>query len=260
MRIGVCIPCHKLYIPYLQNCLESIEYQTRKPDIVSISFSEVEVAPELCTYSFPIEVSISLERQCQGKNRNIASSKIDVDILTFFDADDIMHPKRLQCIESAFQTGIDGFLHNNKPCASSQYRTRFLSQNLWESIDNNCYTDGFISSKDVICGRVESKYGNLTNGHFSCKYSIWRDIHYPEEYGIGEDSEYVYQIYEKGYKLGYSPDKLSYYIRDDFPPGTESKIQVIPLGYHWSPLNLNYHPLKRTPNLPFREIHWSFYE
>jgi len=225
MRIGVCIPCHKGYIQYIQKCLESIEYQTRKPDVVSISFSEVEEAPELFTYSFPIEVSISNEKQCQGKNRNIASSKIDVDILTFFDADDIMHPKRLECIESAFQNDIDGFLHSNKPCASSQYRMRLLSQNLWETIENNLYKDGFSSTKDSICGRVESSYGTSTNGHFSCKQSLWREIPFPEEYGIGEDSEYVYRIYEKEYKLGYSPDKLSYYIRDDFP--VDSSLDIL---------------------------------
>jgi GR25 family glycosyltransferase involved in LPS biosynthesis len=52
---------------------------------------------------------------------------------------------------------------------------------------------------------------------------------------------------------------LRFYVRDDFPPGTESKINVIPLGYRWSPLNLRSSPLERTPNLPFREFHWSFY-
>jgi hypothetical protein len=61
------------------------------------------------------------------------------------------------------------------------------------------------------------------------------------------------------YKLTGCKSVLRFYVRDDFPPGTESKIQVIPLGYHWSPLNLSKNPLQRTPNLPFREIHWSFY-
>lgn len=61
------------------------------------------------------------------------------------------------------------------------------------------------------------------------------------------------------YRLTGCKSVLRFYVRDDFPKGTESKIQVIPLGYHWSKLNLSQHPFKRTPNLPFREIHWSFY-
>jgi GR25 family glycosyltransferase involved in LPS biosynthesis len=52
---------------------------------------------------------------------------------------------------------------------------------------------------------------------------------------------------------------LRFYMRSDFPPGTESKIKIIPLGYHWSKLLLEHPPLSKTPQLPFREIHWSFY-
>ena len=52
---------------------------------------------------------------------------------------------------------------------------------------------------------------------------------------------------------------LRFYVRDDFPPGTESKIQVIPLGFRFSNLNLTQPPLQRTPQIPFRELHWSFY-
>ena len=36
MRIGVCIPCHEKHIKYIPQCLESIEHQTRKPDLVCI--------------------------------------------------------------------------------------------------------------------------------------------------------------------------------------------------------------------------------
>ena len=61
------------------------------------------------------------------------------------------------------------------------------------------------------------------------------------------------------YSLKGCKSVLRFYIRNDFPEGTESKVQIIPLGFHWSPLNLSQHPLVRTPQTPFREIHWSFY-
>jgi hypothetical protein len=217
MRIGVCIPCHKPYLQYIEKCLESIENQTRKPDIVSISISEIDEPPILPPFSFPIEISITSDRQCQAKNRNIAASKIEVDIISFFDADDIMHQRRLESIEHAFEQDIDGFLHNNTQCSSKTYRTRPISSIFWEHTENQLYIDGFISSKDSICGRVESNYGGSTNGHFSCRQSVWKAIPFPEDHGLGEDCEYVYQVHHAGYKLGYTPDKLSYYIRDDFP-------------------------------------------
>ena len=52
---------------------------------------------------------------------------------------------------------------------------------------------------------------------------------------------------------------LRTYVRDDFPPEADSKIQVIPLGYRWTPIPGNVTPLHRTPQTPFRELHWSFY-
>ena len=224
MRLGVCIPCHKSYVKYIEKCLESIERQTRKPEVVSISFSEVDELPVLRTFSFSVELSFTSKKQCEGRNRNIAASKIEVDIVSFFDADDIMHPTRLASIEAAFEQGLDGFLHDNKQCNSNQYRSRPFSSIFWESTDNKVYTDGFISSKDAICGRIKSRYGQITNGHFSCKHSVWKSISFPEGYGLGVDSEYVYRIYNTGYKLGYTPDKLTYYIRDDFPEDQELHI------------------------------------
>ena len=47
---------------------------------------------------------------------------------------------------------------------------------------------------------------------------------------------------------------LRFYIRDDFPEGTESKISVLPLGYRWRVGNSKGPVMP----LPFRDIHWSF--
>jgi GR25 family glycosyltransferase involved in LPS biosynthesis len=52
---------------------------------------------------------------------------------------------------------------------------------------------------------------------------------------------------------------LRTYIRNDFPQGSESKIQIIPIGYHWTTLRDKENPLTDTPASPFREFHWSFY-
>ena len=60
------------------------------------------------------KITVNNIHHCQGKNRNIAASVIDTDILTFFDVDDIMHPQRLEIIMNSFEKGIDGFIHNNK--------------------------------------------------------------------------------------------------------------------------------------------------
>lgn len=222
MRIGVCIPCYQPHLKYLEQCLQTIEKQTRIPDLVCISISESTDTPQLPKYSFPVKILCSPEKQCQGKNRNIASEESqDMDVLTYFDADDIMHPRRLETIETHFQGSIDGFIHNNKKCNSSQYRTKPLNQINWEPITNTLHTEEFTTSKDFICNRVLSPYGESTNGHFTCRTNVWKELPYPENYGMGEDSEYIYRVFSKGYTLGYSSDKLSYYLRDDFPEESE---------------------------------------
>lgn len=228
MRIGVCIPCHEKHIKYIPQCLESIEHQTRKPDLVCIGISGSITPLELPIYSFPVKIIYTANNQCASTNRNAAARiSYNMEALTFFDADDMMHPRRIEVIEQHLQY-VDGLVHNHKLC-STNYRTLEYKNISWEDISKNLYTDGFKSSRD-ICGRVESQYGSITCGHFSCKINVWNTIKYPEGYGIGEDSEYVYNVYQK-YKIGYSPDILSYYIRDDvideyFPQVSEHRPPV----------------------------------
>jgi len=257
MRIAVCIPCYKPHVIYLKKCLDSIENQSRKPDIVSISIYECDIAPTLPEYSFPVRIQCNPNKQCEGKNRNLASSILtDIDILTFFDADDIMHPSRIEIMEIHFKNGIDGFIHDHKKCASVQYRDTNLSSINWEPTTSTVYTDSFTTTKDFICGRVFSPHGVLTYGHFSCRKSVWDTMPYPEQYGrpehygLGVDSEYVYNFYTQGYRLGYCPDKLSYYVRDDFPiEKIRNPQQEVYTGYQNSEIQnlINYLQSDRSP-------------
>jgi GR25 family glycosyltransferase involved in LPS biosynthesis len=53
---------------------------------------------------------------------------------------------------------------------------------------------------------------------------------------------------------------LRNYLREDLPPGTEEKVRIIPLGYRWAPrIADDMKVLEHTPNLPFRDHHWSFF-
>jgi len=103
MRIGIAIPCYKYHIPVLKRCLDSIEAQTRKPDEVVVSCSSCAESdiPEY-KYSFSLKIISTSERKNAAENRNIASSHLDTDIVSFFDCDDEMHPQRLEAIQGAF--------------------------------------------------------------------------------------------------------------------------------------------------------------
>ena len=115
MRIGIAIPCYNKHIPRLIALLKTIESQTRKPDAVSISCSSTKAIefPELTEYSFPIYTTLFEERKSPSWNRNIASRRFaDMDAISFFDADDLMHPQRLEFIELALNKGAEIVLHN----------------------------------------------------------------------------------------------------------------------------------------------------
>jgi glycosyltransferase involved in cell wall biosynthesis len=123
MHIGVAIPCYKYHILALIRCLDSIEAQTVKPDqvVVSCSSSKLDDLPEF-KYSFPLRVITTEEKKNAAQNRNIAASHLDTEIVSFFDADDEMHPQRLEAIRDAFLS--------YRPCD-------IVLHSFWEGEENN---------------------------------------------------------------------------------------------------------------------------
>jgi len=117
MRIGVAIPCYKFHIPQLKRCLDSIEAQTVKPDMVMVSCSSVnpgDIPSHTYKYSFPLRIIGHKERKNAAQNRNVAATALDTDIVSFFDCDDEMHPQRIEAIKEAFSrnSSLDIVLHS----------------------------------------------------------------------------------------------------------------------------------------------------
>jgi len=227
--IGVCIPCHAPNVKYMKNCLRSLELQTVKPDFVAISISGVIHKHSFSGYSFPVYVTETSDPATAATNRNRAAALIAplVDILSFFDADDIMHPRRLEMILRAFrQQPIEILLHSTLVSGLSEIQHRDVATLPWHELTGKVYTNNFIVGRDSVCGRVwfdaQTVLGDQqharqlgTCGHVSCASSLWNKIPVPEAsspYG-GEDSEYIYQMYTAGHPLGFTQDILSRYIQ-----------------------------------------------
>jgi glycosyltransferase involved in cell wall biosynthesis len=113
MRIGVAIPCYIGHIEQLQVLLDSVSKQTRIPDKVVVSCSSTaEMPADFQKYNFDLQIICDPDVKNPSQNRNIAARHLDTDIISFFDADDIMHPQRIQFIEQAFLESVDIVLHN----------------------------------------------------------------------------------------------------------------------------------------------------
>lgn len=221
MRIGVCIPGHTDHLQYLQKCLESIEQQTVKPTVISISISShTSILPPI-QCSIPLKISATPNAACAGKNRNIAAKAIEdeVDILSFVDMDDWMHPQRLEMAEKAFaENAADCFLHFFEIVPKQHFHELSVADYKWSEPTQKLFTDCFSASRDCICGRVEVLPGTYeqtgsTKGHITESVKAWKASPFPEGYGIGEDCENLYRLYQKGFKPVYCPDKLSLYFK-----------------------------------------------
>lgn len=209
MKIGVCVPCHVDHLFLLPNCIESTRQQTRAADEVVVSVSSATTCPDL-----PCTMLVRPEVTCAGENRNIAARLIadKVDVITFIDADDVMHPRRLEMIEKYFtdHPEMDYLLHS------------FMSNGEWSEITGTVRMHPFAGVYRVpgdLCGRT---FGDgipqFHNGHISCRSTAWKQNPMLERYGEGEDSEYVARMWEKGYTFGGTSDVLTWYRRGNSIP------------------------------------------
>jgi len=140
MRIGVAIPCYIGHINQLQVLLESISNQTRLPDKVVVSCSSTTEFPDVPKYNFDLTIVCDPTRKNTAQNRNIAAQLLDTDIITFFDADDVMHPQRIEFIEQAFWEGADIVLHNFETESSkfTLYDSCNISYNSLRQCESGC--------------------------------------------------------------------------------------------------------------------------
>jgi glycosyltransferase involved in cell wall biosynthesis len=179
MRVGVAIPCYKHHISILKRCLDSIEAQSRKPDMVVVSCSSCD-PDDIPAYSYSFFLRVLTYKECKNaaENRNLAAKALEgCDILSFFDCDDVMHPQRLQCIE-------EQFTHN--PCD-------ILLHNFW--LDGECLRPfeefkSFQAEQNVLrkaptgCAVVEGRYGlRIHHSQVSVSAFVFGRIQFKEDPG-----------------------------------------------------------------------------
>ena len=217
MRIGICLSFPESHIQYLPKCLENIENQTRKPDIVSIHISGTVSVPSIAPCSFPTVVHISPDPSTEGQGRNAAAAAIQeqVDILTFCSVKNILHSRRLEMTERHFKnSAIDVFIH-----AFTDYSSLPFGQEK-TPLSGTLHTQCFTTTKDIM-GPIKRLHlfmngsahiGVFTNRDISLYTRVWKQNPMIENMTMGEDSLYNYILYTRGYAYGYSPDTLTYFV------------------------------------------------
>jgi hypothetical protein len=214
MRLGVIIPTWKGHLPFLKRALDSLENQTRKPDLVAISISNTQFQDiELGAYSFPIRLSITEKRQVTGTNRNCAIRLLseDVDLIVAQDGDDESYPDRLAFLERAFQETNCDFL------ASSFVRLESAtSSKVPTLVDYRVYPNSLIPDLGGGLGLIVNQPAEGTDihhGHLAFTPAVWKHHKYSEaeQDFAKEDSLYARLLAQNGYRGTYLSTQLVRY-------------------------------------------------
>jgi glycosyltransferase involved in cell wall biosynthesis len=225
--LAVCIPCAYKDIHYLPYCLKSIESQTIKPEMIVVSISECNDTLDISS-NIPIHFLVSKSHQYAGKNRNLAAKKavdLGAEILSFFDADDIMHPKRLESIKTIFLLDPNSaiVLHSNMVGPKSDLGVyKGTTPIPWKPLSLSVMKDIFEIERFRRFSKLKFKVGitfpsefQITNGHTSVLSMIWKENPFNEIFHVAEDCLFNAELFIKGHQVVYTPDCLSLYQRGE---------------------------------------------
>ena len=247
MKIALVIPTYKPHFIYLERLCHNIAEQTRLPDLVVVrasSCDSTEVLDSLLAKPWPFSLQIlrTPERQCQAENRNegVTALPSDIDIVSFIDSDDLMHPQRLAVIESTIKQGADVVLHNYMTGGANTvpiWDTTISLRAAWDTIllqkESAIQSGNQITTREVLLTQpdhIHTPQGKAITlfrpipmdeeleeqlcghfGHVSILRRCLATTKFDEEALGYEDAKFVGDLATQGYRIGTLYARLSYY-------------------------------------------------
>ena len=226
-RFAMCIPCHSEDSDCIDKCFKSIKEQEQKPDIITMSVSSSTPEKEAlfnqkkAEYKLPIHYSFTTEPLLPGANRNRAAAaaiKKGATHLSFFDADDIMHPKRFKLIRKAFSKnkGMTGVVHGFQGGSKANSTLTTPNTPVNGAVHFNRVYPKVESNQEGIPYNTIAADPQLSNslasGHSTVTSKFWKLYPFREDLKTGEDGSFIHNILTKG-TLGFMTDPLTLYLR-----------------------------------------------
>lgn len=196
--IGVAVPCFYGHINKLPALLASIEKQTIHPKKVAISCSSSlpKDIPHFGPFSFELQFVVTSERKNAAENRNIAVKYLDTDLVSFIDADDVMHPQRLEALQ---QLDADMIVHDF--VCSNSYTFETCSSIVGE------YDTLRLSNGRVV--HTDNK--QFAGAHVTVSSNVLKTMKFDEskDSELCADSKFCFDAISAGFKSAYIPQVLS---------------------------------------------------
>ena len=172
--------------------LSSIESQTMLPDEVVYVVSGVTKCPNISNW----KVICVRNRLKAGSARNIAWNHSTSELVSFFDADDLLYPERLEVILRNFDDDMQLLLHEFSPVPLSQHKMQMSPP----------FEDGgmIYDAMALTEGKQLYLHSKMTNGHVTVR----RDVDCARFVDVwGEDSIFVRGCVKR---LGRSPRAMRF--------------------------------------------------
>lgn len=198
--VSVIIPVYNMK-NFIKNCVDSVLSQTYKNiEIILVNDGSEDNSLSVCKAIAKDNSNIVLiDQQNQGVSvaRNVGIEVAKGDFLTFLDADDTLNPQALEkLVSSAQKYDSDitiGKIHENEKIQS-----------------------GILEDKDFLVKILEDN----PVGYYSCrilyKRTFVKDIRFPEGFGCGEDSYFVFECALKKPKAVVIEDHVyNYYVNEN---------------------------------------------
>ena len=218
-NVSLCIPCIPRDKEKLLRLMESVNIQINKPMEVIISLSGEKYTNDSFKNKLekiatvPVIIIYNSDLKNASENRNIASNYANGDIISYFDADDIMNKNRIKRIVELFKKyDCNAVLHSFESTLdinkNSKYEIRIYDGKYMYNLSKEINTPFLhIDNEHLIC-----------HGHVSIKKSVFDNIQFDtsEQYKRSEDSKFVRDILEfygnNHNTIIFTNEKLSFYI------------------------------------------------
>ena len=237
LRIAVILPTYAPHIKYLRVTLQSLEAQTRQPDLVVIAASSIEPESEAASelqrlaalpFPFPLQILQTAAVQAAGKNRNdgaAAAVAAGADVMSFLDSDDLMAPRRLGLVERTF-------LRNGNAAAAVVHDTfaAYTREGVeWPAVpeDPRVVLNGegvkhepaySVLDRAVVHFQrpfIQSEEGeecSLACGHISVRADVFSKVQFHTKPTYCEDVQFLADLIYYGYPVAYLDAKLTLYL------------------------------------------------
>jgi len=208
MTLGIAIPSYNDHVPYLYELLNEISKSTILPEQVSVSLSSFDGELNLEEYPFELIVTKTSEFKNSSENRNIASSKLTTDIISFIDSDDLPHTKRNEYLLDSIKQGSKIIVHNYQMGINDGI---VCDNPIGELVLLKEYVDTYLDERRFPVG--SKGHQDYHNAHITLVKSVFDEFKYDEspEFFKCEDSIYTSNLVKNGLKICYISNKLSFY-------------------------------------------------